>query len=56
MLSSICFRQGFELHEQPDPELVTVDMADVHICDQSGVNALDQAIRRLKLGGSAWRS
>ena len=28
-------------------------MADAHIWDQSGVSALDQVIRRLKLGGSA---
>ena len=27
-------------------------MADAHIWDQSGVSALDQVIRRLKLGGS----
>ncbi len=51
MLSSIYFRQGFELHEHP--EHVTIDMADAHIWDQSGVTALDQVIRRLKLGGSA---
>jgi SulP family sulfate permease len=28
-------------------------MAEAHIWDQSGVTALDQVIRRLKLGGSA---
>ena len=48
---SIYFRQEFELHEHP--ERVTIDMADAHIWDQSGVTALDQVIRRLKLGGSA---
>ncbi|MEB3308165.1 MAG: SulP family inorganic anion transporter [Cyanobacteriota bacterium] len=52
-VSSIYFRQGFELHEQPHPERVTIDMTAAHIWDQSGVNALDQVIRRLKLGGSA---
>jgi SulP family sulfate permease len=50
-VSSIYFRQGFELHEHP--ERVTIDMADAHIWDQSGVTALDQVIRRLKLGGSS---
>ncbi|MDP4830263.1 MAG: SulP family inorganic anion transporter [Prochlorococcaceae cyanobacterium MAG_34] len=50
-VSSIYFRQEFELHEHP--ERVTIDMADAHIWDQSGVTALDQVIRRLKLGGSA---
>jgi SulP family sulfate permease len=50
-VSSIYFRQGFELHEHPSR--VTIDMAEAHIWDQSGVTALDQVIRRLKLGGSA---
>jgi SulP family sulfate permease len=49
-VSSIYFRQGFELHEHPAK--VTIDMAEAHIWDQSGVTALDQVIRRLKLGGS----
>ena len=44
-------RQGFELHEHP--ARITIDMAEAHIWDQSGVTALDQMIRRLKLGGSA---
>jgi SulP family sulfate permease len=52
-VSSIYFRQGFELHEQPHPERVTIEMTEAHIWDQSGVSALDQVIRRLKLGGSA---
>lgn len=51
-VSSIYFRQGFELHEKPHPEQVTIDMSEAHIWDQSGVTALDQVIRRLKLGGS----
>ena len=50
-VSSIYFRQGFELHEHP--ARVTIDMADAHIWDQTGVTALDQVIRRLKLGGSS---
>jgi SulP family sulfate permease len=50
-VSSIYFRQGFELHEHP--ARITIDMAEAHIWDQSGVTALDQVIRRLKLGGSA---
>lgn len=50
-VSSIYFRQGFALHEHP--ARVTIDMAAAHIWDQSGVTALDQVIRRLKLGGSA---
>ena len=49
-VSCIYFRQGFELHEHP--KLVTIDMKDAHIWDQSGVSALDQVIRRLKIGGS----
>jgi SulP family sulfate permease len=49
-VSSIYFRQGFELHEHP--EKVTIDMAEAHIWDQSGVNVLDQVIRKIKLGGS----
>jgi SulP family sulfate permease len=49
-VSSIYFRQGFELHEHPAK--VTIDMAGAHIWDQSGVTALDQVIRRLRLGGS----
>ena len=50
-VSSIYFRQGFEVHEHP--ERVSIDMAGAHIWDQSGVTALDQVIRRLKLGGSS---
>ncbi|MDA0718472.1 MAG: SulP family inorganic anion transporter [Cyanobacteria bacterium] len=50
-VSSIYFREGFELHE--NPERVSIDMAGAHIWDQSGVTALDQVIRRLKLGGSS---
>jgi SulP family sulfate permease len=49
-VSSIYFRQGFELHEHP--ARIAIDMAEAHIWDQRGVTALDQVIRRLKLGGS----
>jgi SulP family sulfate permease len=52
-VSSIYFRQGFALHEHPHPERVTIDMAEAHLWDQSGVGALDQVIHRLKLGGSS---
>jgi SulP family sulfate permease len=50
-VSSIDFRQGFELHEHPGR--VTINMAEAHIWDQSGVTALDQVVSQLKLGGSA---
>ncbi len=49
-VSTVYFKQGFELHEHPD--LVTIDMKNAHVWDQSGVACLDQVIRRLKLGGS----
>ncbi|EDY39263.1 sulfate permease [Cyanobium sp. PCC 7001] len=49
-VSSIYFRQGFDVHEHPPR--VTIDMGEAHIWDQSGVTALDQVIRRIKLGGS----
>ncbi len=52
-VSSIYFRQGFELHEHP--ARVTIDMAEAHLWDQSGVAVLDQVIRRLRLGGSEVR-
>jgi SulP family sulfate permease len=50
-VSSIYFRQGFDLHRHP--ARVTIDMAGAHIWDQSGVTALDQVIRALKHGGGA---
>lgn len=52
-VSSIYFRQGFDWHEHPHPSHITINMAEAHIWDQSGVTALDQVIRRLKLAGSA---
>lgn len=50
---SVCFRQGSELHDQPHPEQLPIDMADAQLRDQSGITALDQVIRRLKPGGSS---
>ncbi|MEA5424577.1 SulP family inorganic anion transporter [Synechococcus sp. CCY9202] len=50
-VSSIYFRQGFDVHEHP--ARVSIDMGEAHIWDQSGVTALDQVIRRIKLGGSS---
>ncbi len=49
-VSVIYFKQGFDLHDHP--ARVTIDMAEAHLWDQSGVTALDQVIRRLRLGGS----
>jgi SulP family sulfate permease len=49
-VSVIYFKQGFDLHDHPSR--VTIDMAEAHLWDQSGVTALDQVIRRLRLGGS----
>ena len=49
-VSVVYFKAGFELHEHP--QRVTIDMRDAHLWDQSGVVALDQVIRKLRLGGS----
>ena len=49
-VSSIYFRQGFELHEHP--ARVTINMGEAHIWGQSGVTALDQVIRKMKLGAA----
>jgi SulP family sulfate permease len=49
-VSVVYFKAGFELHEHP--ARVTIDMAEAHLWDQSGVTALDQVIRRLRSGGS----
>jgi SulP family sulfate permease len=32
---------------------VTIDMADAHIWDQTGMRALDQVVRKLRQNGSA---
>jgi SulP family sulfate permease len=52
-VSTIYFRQGFDLHDHP--RQITIDMTEAHIWDQSGVTALDQVIRQLKLKGSQVR-
>ena len=49
-VSKIYFLQGFDIHRHPVK--VTIDMSQAHIWDQSGVVALDQIIRKLKIGGS----
>ena len=42
--------QGFDLHDHP--ARITIDLSFAHIWDQSGVAALDQVVRKLRLGGS----
>ena len=49
-VSTIYFVQGFDLHDHP--ERISIDLSKAHIWDQSGVTALDQVIRKLRLGGS----
>ena len=49
-VSTIYFVQGFDLHDHP--ERISIDLSQAHIWDQSGVAALDQVIRKLRLGGS----
>jgi SulP family sulfate permease len=49
-VSTIYFVQGFDLHDHP--ERISIDLSQAHIWDQSGVTALDQVIRKLRLGGS----
>ena len=49
-VSKVYFLQGFYIHKHPAK--VTIDMSRAHIWDQSGVAALDQVIRKLRLGGS----
>ena len=50
-VSTIYFRQGFDLHNHP--ARISIDMAEAHIWDQSGVTALDQVIRKMKSKGSS---
>ena len=50
-VSTIYFRQGFDLHDHP--ARISINMAEAHIWDQSGVTALDQVIRKMKLKGSS---
>ena len=49
-VSKIYFLQGFDLHDHP--EQIFIDLSAAHIWDQSGVAALDQVIRKFRLGGS----
>ncbi len=49
-VSKVYFLQGFDLHDHP--ERIVIDLSSAHIWDQSGVAALDQVIRKLRLGGS----
>jgi SulP family sulfate permease len=50
-VSTVYFLAGFKQHEHP--ARVTIDMADAHIWDQTGMRALDQVVRKLRQGGSA---
>ena len=49
-VSKVYFVQGFDLHDHPSR--ITIDLSSAHIWDQSGVAALDQVIRKFRLGGS----
>ena len=49
-VSKIYFFQGFDVHDHPSK--VTIDMSNAHIWDQTGVNALEQIIRKISSGGS----
>ena len=49
-VSKVYFLQGFDIHEHPSK--ITIDMSSAHIWDQSGVAALNQVIRKFRLGGS----
>ncbi|GCE65537.1 SulP family inorganic anion transporter [cyanobiont of Ornithocercus magnificus] len=49
-VSRVYFQQGFDLHNHL--RKITIDMSHAHIWDQSGVNALDQVVRKLSQRGS----
>ena len=49
-VSKVYFIQGFDFYTHP--EKITIDMSQAHVWDQSGVAALNQVIRKLRLGGS----
>lgn len=49
-VSTVYFLAGFRQHDHP--ARITIDMAEAHVWDQSGMRALDQVIRRLSQGGS----
>ncbi len=48
-VSKIYFLQGFDLYARQNQ--ITIDMSKSHIWDQSGVAALEQIIRKYKVGG-----
>tara|TARA_B100002051_G_scaffold272225_2_gene308561 strand:- start:1779 stop:3341 length:1563 start_codon:yes stop_codon:yes gene_type:complete len=49
-VSKVYFIQGFDLHSHQ--ATITIDMSQAHVWDQSGIAALDQVMRKLRLGGS----
>jgi SulP family sulfate permease len=49
-VSTVYFLAGFKQHEHP--ARVTIDLAEAHIWDQTGMRALDQVVRKLRQGGS----
>ncbi len=49
-VSTVYFLAGFKKHVHP--ARVTIDMAQAHVWDQTGMRALDQVIRKLQQGGS----
>jgi len=49
-VSSVYFLSGFKQHAHP--QRVTIDMAEAHVWDQTGMRALDQVIRKLQQAGS----
>jgi sulfate permease, SulP family len=50
-VSTVYFLAGFKQHDHP--ARVTIDMAQAHVWDQTGMRALDQVVRKLRQGGSA---
>ena len=49
-VSTVYFLAGFKQHTHP--ARVTIDMAQAHVWDQTGMRALDQVIRKLQHTGS----
>ena len=49
-VSTVYFLAGFKQHAHP--ARVTIDMAEAHVWDQTGMRALDQVIRKLQQAGS----
>jgi len=49
-VSTVYFLAGFKQHDHPGR--ITIDMAQAHVWDQSGMRALDQVIRKLQQSGS----